>query len=133
MHDFNKPVSFSFPTNIILGCGVSRDLAPHLKQRGLIKPLVVTDDNVATLDFFKNITHVLKQEGLDVEVFHDIHKNPVKSDVLKGGDLYESTERDCVVGIGGGAGMDVARAIVLRINHRRDLLTMMTLLEETNM
>ena len=69
----------------------------------------------------KEIVNKLSSAGLSTEIFHDIHKNPVKSDVLKGGDLYESTERDCVIGIGGGAGMDVARAIVLRINHRRDL------------
>jgi alcohol dehydrogenase class IV len=54
-------------------------------------------------------------------VFRDIHKNPVKSDVLKGGDVYDGTGRDCIIGIGGGAAMDVARGIVLRIHHRRDL------------
>ncbi len=50
-----------------------------------------------------------------------MHKNPVKSDVLKGGDAYDNSGSDCIVGIGGGAALDVARAIVLRINHRRDL------------
>jgi len=54
-------------------------------------------------------------------VFSDIHKNPVKTDVLKGGDVFKETKRDCIIGIGGGAAMDVARAIALRINHHRDL------------
>jgi len=45
----------------------------------------------------------------------------VKSDVLKGDDAYKQTNRDCIIGIGGGAAMDVARAIVLRVNHQRDL------------
>jgi alcohol dehydrogenase class IV len=56
-----------------------------------------------------------------VEVFSDIHKNPVKSDVYKGSDAYDQTQRDSIIGIGGGAGLDVARAILLRINHREDL------------
>ena len=39
----------------------------------------------------------------------------------KGGDVYKNTNRDSIIGIGGGAGMDVARAIALRVNHHRDL------------
>jgi alcohol dehydrogenase class IV len=42
----------------------------------------------------------------------------VKSDVYKGTDVYNQTKRDSVIGIGGGAALDVARAIVLRVNHR---------------
>jgi alcohol dehydrogenase class IV len=45
----------------------------------------------------------------------------VKSDVYKGTDVYDQAKRDSVIGIGGGAALDVARAIVLRINHREDL------------
>ena len=45
----------------------------------------------------------------------------MKSDVLKGGDVFAGTDRDSIIGIGGGAAMDVARAIVLRVHHRRDL------------
>jgi len=45
----------------------------------------------------------------------------VKSDVYKGTDVYDNTSRNAVVGIGGGVALDVARAIVLRVNHREDL------------
>ena len=64
---------------------------------------------------------ILKKKNISVEVFSDIHKNPVKSDVYKGTDVYDTTKRDCIIGIGGGAALDVARAIVLRVNHREDL------------
>ena len=40
--------------------------------------------------------------GLHVEVFTEMHKNPLKSDVLKGGDAYHDAKCDCIVGIGGG-------------------------------
>jgi len=45
----------------------------------------------------------------------------VKSDVEKGGAAFLGTGRDCIIGIGGGAAMDVARAVALRIHHHRDL------------
>src|SRR5213075_1239559 len=34
---------------------------------------------------------------------------------------YDNGNRDSVIGIGGGAALDVARAIALRVNHREDL------------
>jgi alcohol dehydrogenase class IV len=112
---------FNFPTTIRFGAGVVKELASYLKQNGLAKPLIVTDKTVSELSFFKAIVSDLKKAGLSVETFSDIEKNPVKSDVYKGTDSYDNTDRDCIVGIGGGAAIDVARAILLRINHREDL------------
>ncbi|MCH8317839.1 MAG: iron-containing alcohol dehydrogenase [Bacteroidetes bacterium] len=118
---FNQIYSYNFPTDISFGPGVIKELAPYLKDQNLSHPLIVTDPNVAELDFFKKIVEDLKRQQLKPEIFCDIHKNPVKSDVLKGGDAYHQLKRDSVIGIGGGAAMDVARAIVLRVNHHRDL------------
>jgi len=121
MTDFNNIRQYNFPTVIRFGAGAVKELAPHLKANGLNKPLLVTDPIVAQLGFFKEIKDNLTAAGLSAEVFSEIHKNPVKSDVLKGGDAFKATGRDCIVGIGGGAALDVARAIVLRIHHHRDL------------
>ena len=121
MTDFNTVRQFNFPTTIRFGAGAIKELPDHLLANGLSKPLIVTDPMVSGLDFFKAIKESLTAKSISVEVFSDIHKNPVKSDVLKGGDAFKATNRDCIIGIGGGAAMDVARAIVLRINHHRDL------------
>jgi alcohol dehydrogenase class IV len=112
---------FNFPTTIRFGAGVIKELPEYLKKNGFKKPLVATDPNVAVLPFFKTIIADLQKAGFEPEVFYDIHKNPVKSDVYKGGDAYDNAKCDCIIGIGGGAGLDVARAIALRINHREDL------------
>src|SRR5687767_1241091 len=119
--DFNIVRQYNFPTTIRFGAGAVNELAPHLKEKGLTRPLIVTDPNVAELDFFKKIIADISSKGISVEVFSGIHKNPVKSDVLQGGDLYKWFQRDSIIGIGGGAAMDVARAIALRIHHHRDL------------
>jgi len=118
---FEKVHQFNFPTTIRFGANAVKELPAYLKANGLKAPLIVTDPNVAQLPFFKNIVSDLQANGISVEVFSDIHKNPVKSDVYKGVDAWDNTGRDSVVGIGGGAGLDVARAILLRINHREDL------------
>jgi alcohol dehydrogenase class IV len=119
--DFKTIRQYNFPTVVRFGAGVIAELPEHLVAVGLSRPLLVTDPMVAQLDLFAGIVSSLRAKGLSVEVFSDIHKNPVKSDVLKGGDVFTGTDRDSIVGIGGGAAMDVARAIALRIHHRRDL------------
>ena len=112
---------FNFPTVIRFGAGAVKELPDYLKKNNLSKPLIVTDPTVAQLDFMKEIVADLKAKGLGVEVFSDIHKNPVKSDVYKGTEAWDATGSDCIIGIGGGAALDVARAIVLRVEHREDL------------
>src|SRR5688572_2160006 len=118
---FDKVYQYNFPTTIRFGAGASNELGDYLLQNNLSKPLIVTDPTVSQLGFFKSIVTDLKKKNISTEVFSDIHKNPVKSDVYKGTDAYDNTKRDSVIGIGGGAALDVARAIVLRVSHREDL------------
>src|SRR5687767_4715434 len=118
---FDKVYQYNFPTTIRFGAGASNELGDYLLQNNLSKPLILTDPTVAQLDFFKSIVTDVKKKNISTEVFSDIHKNPVKSDVYNGTDAYDNTKRNSVIGIGGGVALDVARAIVLRVNHREDL------------
>lgn len=114
-------VQYNFPTTIRFGSGAVNELGGYLQKNGLKYPLIVTDKTVASLPFFTKIIASLSDSAIHAEVFSDIHKNPVKSDVYRGADCWDQTKRDCIIGIGGGAAIDVARAIVLRVNHREDL------------
>jgi alcohol dehydrogenase class IV len=119
--DYNVIRQYNFPTTIRFGAGAIKELPGHLNSVQMKRPLLVTDPTVAGLPFFQEIKDSLTKAGLSVEVFCSVHKNPVKSDVLRGGEVFKGTGRDSIVGIGGGAGMDVARAIALHVNHPRDL------------
>lgn len=118
---FDQIYQYNFPTTIRFGAGVIHELSDYLKKYNLKSPLLVTDPVVAQLDFFSQIKASLESNQIHAEVFDQIHKNPVKSDVYAGSTVYDETKRDSIIGIGGGAALDVARAIVLRINHREDL------------
>ena len=118
---FDSIYQYNFPTTIRIGAGSSKELGDYLIKNKISKPLIVTDATVAQLGFFKEIVKALESKKISVTVFSDIHKNPVKSDVYKGTDIYDANKRDAIIGIGGGAALDVARAIVLRVNHREDL------------
>lgn len=114
-------VQFNFPTIIRFGAGAIEEMPGFLISQGCRHPLVVTDTTIAKLPFFKTIIQRLEGAGLTIAVFHDIHKNPVKSDVHAGTNEYDNQSCDAVIGLGGGAAIDVARAIVLSVFHREDL------------
>lgn len=120
-HDFSKRYTYHFPTSIRFGKGVIDELGAHLKEQGLSRPLIVSDPGLVKMDVFQKVIARLKEEGLKPETFYGIDKNPVKSNVLKGVESFKAHNADSIVGFGGGASMDVARAIALKINHQRDL------------
>jgi len=114
-------LQYNFPTTIRFGAGAVKELGAYLKSNGLKAPLMVTDATVEQLPFFSSIRDSIIYENIYPVTFSNIHKNPVKSDVYKGTEVYDAAKCDSVIGIGGGAAIDVARSIVLRVNHREDL------------
>lgn len=112
---------FNFPTPIKFGAGASDLVAGHLKDQGFARPLVVTDQGVAQQAFFKTFVSQLESEGLQPTVFDGVFGNPVKSQVLAGAEAFKAGNADCMIGIGGGAALDVAKAIAVAVHHEHDL------------
>jgi alcohol dehydrogenase class IV len=111
---------FSFPTTIHFGPGARGLVAEHLKGQGIRRPLVVTDRGIAPLPILADFVAGLR--GLAVAVYSDIAGNPVRSQVERGAVAYKTHGADAVVGFGGGAALDVAKAIVLMAAHPGDVL-----------
>ena len=119
--NWNEHYNYHFPTEIFFGPGIVEKLGEHLKNQGLKNPLLVTDEGLSKLPLFSKIFKTLEKEGLKPVGHHEIHKNPIKSDVLSGVKNYHDQKCDSIIGLGGGASMDVARAIALKAYHERDL------------
>jgi alcohol dehydrogenase class IV len=111
--------NYDFPTNIRFGAGVSQELPAYLAKHGLSRPLVVTDPIIREQPFFAAMVQAMKAAGIDVQIFHEINRNPLYSDVARGRARFVETERDSLVGIGGGAALDVTKAIALSIHHHK--------------
>jgi len=111
---------FSFPTLIHFGSGARLLAAPHLKAQGIKRPMIITDRGIAALPLLPRFIETLT--GLDVGVYSDIWGNPVRSQVSGGASAYKAHGADAVIGLGGGAALDVAKAIALMANHPGDIL-----------
>jgi alcohol dehydrogenase class IV len=111
---------FSFPTTIHFGPGARGLVADHMKAQGIKRPLIVTDRGIAALPLLAEMIAALP--GLDVGVYTEIWGNPGRSQVNQGVAAYHSHHADAVIGLGGGAALDVAKAIALMAHHPGDIL-----------
>jgi len=102
---------FSFPTTIHFGPGARKLVGAHLAERGRKRPLVVTDKGLAALPLIAELRDDLIAAGLDVAVFGGVFGNPTASQAMAGAAAYRAHGADCVVGIGGGAALDVAKIV----------------------
>ncbi len=111
---------FAFPTTIHFGPGARKLVAEHLLAQGVRRPLVVTDRGIAALPLLAQFMAELG--GLDATAFSGISGNPVASQVMAGAAAYKAHRADAVIGLGGGAAVDVAKAVALMARHPGDVL-----------
>lgn len=111
---------FAFPTTIHFGPGARKLVADHLEAQGVRRPLVVTDRGIAALPLLGEFMAELR--GLDAAAFSGISGNPVGSQVMAGAAAYKAHGADAVIGLGGGAAVDVAKAVALMAVHPGDVL-----------
>jgi len=111
---------FAFPTPIHFGAGARALAGPHLLERGLKRPLIVTDRALAALPVLTEFQLTLR--GLDVAVFDGIHGNPTCAMVMAGAQAFKAHGADSVIGFGGGAALDVAKVVGVMATHPGDVL-----------
>lgn len=108
---------FSFPTTIHFGPGARRLLADTLAGHGIRRPLLVTDRGVSGLPFHAELLELAGAGGAEVASFDGVWGNPVVSQVDAGVEAYRVHDADGIIGVGGGAALDVAKAVALMATH----------------
>src|SRR5260370_580183 len=111
----------SFPTRIVYGRGAIKELPNELKRAGAARPLLVTDKGILQAGLLRFVAPLLEQAGIKAPIFTDFAANPTDADALKGVEAYRAAGADSVLGVGGGASLDMAKAIALLVNHQPPL------------
>ena len=115
-------IRFSFPTTIHFGPGARALTGPHLREHGCKRPLIVTDKGLAVLPLIAELQAELEALGLTVAVYGGVFGNPTGAQVMSGAAAYRAHGADCVVGVGGGAALDVAKVVGLLATHPGDVM-----------
>ena len=85
-----------------------------LKEKGLSKPLVVTDNGIHSLGLLNPLFDALKAENVEFAYFHDVVANPTIKNVEDGLKIYKENNCDSIIAVGGGSAMDAAKMIGAR-------------------
>ena len=112
---------WGFPVPIFYGPGRISHIGSICKNLEIKNPLVVTDRGSWKLPFIQEMRSLLSRDGISSELFFEISPNPVGGEIDAGCIAYREGNHDAIIGIGGGSGMDGAKAICLTVNNEINL------------
>ena len=112
---------YNFPTVLFYGADALKDLAPAIQKRGLKSLLLVTDPGLVQIGLADSVKSTLTSSGLNIEIFDNVHPNPIEEDVTTGVEMYKSGGFDGIIALGGGSAIDVAKTIRFMAVHEPPL------------
>jgi alcohol dehydrogenase class IV len=113
--------NWSYPTTIWFGNGRINELPVACEQLGIRRPLLVTDQVLATLPIVLDALRILETARLPAALYGDVQGNPTGANVAGGVSVYRGGNHDGVIGFGGGSAMDAAKSIALIAKQERSL------------
>ncbi len=105
------------PTQIQFGAGQIANLAKTVKEFKGSNVFLVVDPGIVKAGLIKPITAPLKKEKIPFTIYDKIDPEPGLKLADKGKTLAKKAGCDCVVGVGGGSAMDVAKAIAILLTN----------------
>jgi len=114
-------MQYHFPTVLFFGADSLLDLAPAIQKRGLRSLLMVTDPGLVEVGLADLVKNTLTSSRLNIDIFDDVHPNPLEEDVTLGVKAYQSGDYDGIIALGGGSAMDVAKTIRFMAVHKPPL------------
>lgn len=99
------------------GPGSITKLAALVKEKGNGKALIVTDANLLKMGLLDHMIQSFDAEHVPYIIFSDVEKNPTSNNVEAGFEVYKKEQCACLVGFGGGAPIDCAKAIAAKSVH----------------
>ena len=112
---------WTFPTSIRYGPERVKELTEICNQKGIKRPMIVTDKGSKNLNFIDHILVDLKKNDIDSKIFANISPNPKDEEIVLGKSEFLNGNHDAIIAIGGGSGMDGGKAISLIANNDYDI------------
>jgi alcohol dehydrogenase len=102
---------FYIPNVSLMGVGSSKEAGAQAKALGATKALIVTDKVLNQLGVAAKIKGQLEEAGVKAVVFDGAEPNPTDTNVHDGLKVYQASNCDAIVSLGGGSAHDCAKGI----------------------
>ncbi|GGI86796.1 bifunctional acetaldehyde-CoA/alcohol dehydrogenase [Shewanella gelidii] len=81
------------------------------------RALIVTDKYLFNNGYCDETIQILKEQGLETEVFYEVEADPTLAVVRKGTDVANRFQPDVIIALGGGSPMDAAKIMWVMYEH----------------
>ncbi len=96
---------------VLYGAGVTEKTGEVAKELGLRKVMLVTDPGIVSVGHDKKVVKALESAGVECVVWAEAKPECPAGNVKDGARVARENHVDGIVGLGGGSGLDTAKAI----------------------
>lgn len=111
------PVNVVYPRIVSIGAGAVGELGAILRQLGLSRPLIVSDDFLRGQGLVGRVADALRAEGVEAGVFTDTVPDPTTASIDLGLAALRKADYDSLIGLGGGSPQDTAKIMAIMHVH----------------
>lgn len=108
--------SFDFMPKTQIAFGIDRSLQIGTDVKGISgqnKVVLITDPGVMKVGLSDIILKALEMDGVEAFVFSNVQSDPTAASIDEAAEIIRQFDAKCVIGLGGGSAMDVAKMAAL--------------------
>jgi len=109
--------SINQPTQIHFGVGTIDQLPHVIEQLKGSNVFLVADPGLKQAGIIKKISSVLRRKKIPYTLYDNVAPEPGLKLADQGAKLAKKNKADCVVGVGGGSALDVAKAVSILLTN----------------
>lgn len=106
-----KEFNFKIPQDIYFGKGCLAKLPEILKAEKADQVFVISDPGLKSVGVVDKVEKIITDAGVKVDDYLDVKPNPTIGIVNEALEKYKASGAKCIVALGGGSPMDVAKSV----------------------
>lgn len=106
-----RTFEFGLPQKLIFGQGSVSQLGHVLETMGSKGVFIISGPHLNQMGVVAKVEGICTDIGLSVSAFTETEANPSVETVVKATKAYQESDADCIIALGGGSPMDVAKAV----------------------